>query len=157
VRGQRERETKTDDGARDARRRTRDGREGKHARTIKETPRDLRRPPLDGGQARAPRACQHGRAFRPRSADMTLAFNTILAVIDPTTDNQRALDRALSLAGQGGATVHAYLCCYSNARVEDFAALQRVEVARHEAWLAALATHYRERGSRFHLRGGMER
>jgi universal stress protein E len=80
---------------------------------------------------------------------MTLAFNAILAVIDPTTDNQRALDRALGLAAQGGATVHAYLCCYSNARAEDFAALQRVEVARHEAWLAALAARYREQGHAF--------
>lgn len=79
---------------------------------------------------------------------MTLAFNTILAVIDPTTDNQRALDRALGLAG-AGASVHAYLCCYSDARADDFAALQRAEVARHEAWMTALAARYRSAGHAF--------
>lgn len=80
---------------------------------------------------------------------MTLAFNSILAVIDPTTDTQRALDRALSLSATGGASVHAYLCCYTDARADDFAALRRAEVARHEMWLEDLATRYRARGKAF--------
>lgn len=69
-------------------------------------------------------------------------FNTILAVIDPTTDIQRALARACGLARDTGASVHAYLCCYSAESVDDYAALRRVELARHQAWLEVLlATH----------------
>lgn len=82
---------------------------------------------------------------------MTLAFNAILAVIDPTTDMQRALDRALSLGSATGATVHAYLSCYSDARTDDFAALERAEVARHESWLSTLAARYRANGQSFSM------
>ena len=80
---------------------------------------------------------------------MTLAFNSILAVIDPTTDNQRALERALGLAAAHGATVHAYLCCFSSAKADDFAGLQRVEIARHASWLATLAARYAAQGQTF--------
>lgn len=80
---------------------------------------------------------------------MSLAFNSILAVIDPTTDSQRALERALGVATSSGASVHAYLCCYSDARSDDFAALRRAEVARHEMWLNALAARYAAQGKTF--------
>ncbi len=80
---------------------------------------------------------------------MSPTFKSILAVIDPTTDQQRALERALGLAQAGGAAVHAYLCCYSNARVDDFAALERAETARHQLWLAQLAARYADLGKTF--------
>lgn len=80
---------------------------------------------------------------------MTFAFNSILAVIDPTTDNQRALERALGVAAANGAAVHAYLCCFSSARADDFAGLQRVEIERHASWLATLAARYAAQGQTF--------
>jgi len=80
---------------------------------------------------------------------MTLAFNSILAVIDPTTDTQRALDRALGVAAVSGAAVHAYLSCYSAVRSDDFAGLQRAELARHEMWLKDLAARYGAQGKAF--------
>ena len=66
-----------------------------------------------------------------------MAFNLdkILAVIDPTTDKQRALTRALNIAQRADASVHAYLCCYSSVESDHFLALKRAELARHEAWL----------------------
>jgi len=66
---------------------------------------------------------------------MTLQLNKILAVIDPTTDNQRALTRALNVAQRADASVHAYLCCYSSVETDHFLQLKRAELARHEAWL----------------------
>lgn len=69
---------------------------------------------------------------------MTLQINKILAVIDPTTDKQRALTRALNVAQRADATVHAYLCCYSTVETDHFLAMKRAELARHEAWLEKL-------------------
>jgi universal stress protein E len=66
---------------------------------------------------------------------MTLQINKILALIDPTTDDQRALVRALSMAQRADAEVHAYLCCYSAVETDHFLALKRAELARHKAWL----------------------
>ncbi len=66
---------------------------------------------------------------------MTLQINRILAIIDPTTDIQLALSRALPMAHSTGASIHAYLCCYSALKTDHFLALKRAEIARHEAWL----------------------
>ena len=70
---------------------------------------------------------------------MTLKIRKIFAVIDPTTDQQVALARALDLAKTTNASVHAYLCCYSAVETDHFLALKRVEMARHEAWLEKIA------------------
>jgi universal stress protein E len=74
-------------------------------------------------------------SFNFKEAIMTLQINRILAVIDPTTDIQLALSRALPIAEQTGASIHAYLCCYSPLETDHFAALKRAELARHEAWI----------------------
>lgn len=66
---------------------------------------------------------------------MTLHINKILAVIDPTTEKQRALTRALNIAQRADASVHAYLCCYSAVETDHFLELKRAELARNEAWL----------------------
>jgi universal stress protein E len=66
---------------------------------------------------------------------VTLKINSILAVIDPTSDVQPALTRACITAKNTGAKVVAYTCCFSSAKVDDKSALERVEVARHTAWL----------------------
>lgn len=66
---------------------------------------------------------------------MTFQISKILAVIDPTTDKQLALIRALNIAQRADATVHAYLCCYSTVESNHFRALKRTEIVRHEAWL----------------------
>lgn len=66
---------------------------------------------------------------------MALNIHKIVAIIDPTTDKQLALTRALNVAQQVNAAVHAYICCYSPIETDHFLALKRVEIARHEAWL----------------------
>jgi len=66
---------------------------------------------------------------------VTLKINRILAVIDPTSDVQPALTRACITAKNTGAKVLAYACCFSSASVDDRPALERVEIARHAAWL----------------------
>ncbi len=66
---------------------------------------------------------------------MALDIKKVFAVIDPTTDNQRALARAISLAQRCEATLHAYLCCFSNLETDNFESLRRVEIDRHAAWL----------------------
>jgi len=66
---------------------------------------------------------------------MALQIGNILAIVDPTTDKQLALGRALRIAEQVDASVHAYICCYSPIETGHFLALKRAEIARHEAWL----------------------
>jgi universal stress protein E len=65
----------------------------------------------------------------------------IFAVIDPTTDNQRALQRSLMIIrnfGAEGQGIHAFICAYSGADADDAEALERVEIARHTAWLDSI-------------------
>jgi len=66
---------------------------------------------------------------------MTLNIKRILAIVDPTTDKMRALEQALAVARLTDASVHAYVSCYSPLETDEFFALKRVEIARHEAWL----------------------
>lgn len=67
-----------------------------------------------------------------------LKHQNILAIIDPTTDRQLALQRALRIGERLDAAVHVYICCYSFVEVDHFLALKRVEIARHEAWIDAV-------------------
>lgn len=62
-------------------------------------------------------------------------IKTVFAVIDPTSQKQRALDRAIRIAKMNDARLHAYLCIYSNIEADDRDALQQVETDRHEMWL----------------------
>jgi universal stress protein E len=72
----------------------------------------------------------------------------ILAVIDPSTDQQRALSRAAQIGKARSIPLHAYLGTYSHAgqRADDPEALRRAEVARHELWLASVVAPWREQG-----------
>ncbi len=69
---------------------------------------------------------------------MAYDVKKLLAIIDPTTDKQRALRRALHIARRTGAAVHAFLACHSTADSDDHAALERAEVDRHTLWLASV-------------------
>ena len=74
-------------------------------------------------------------------------FNKIFAVIDPTTDNQIALTRAGKIAGRNeNISVHVYEAIHSSADSKDAEAMERVETARHKAWLETLVTPLRESG-----------
>jgi universal stress protein E len=66
-----------------------------------------------------------------------LQLSKIFCVIDPTTNKQRALDRAASVAHQTGAAVHAYLCFTlpGGYPVDSRDALREAEYARHRAWM----------------------
>lgn len=73
-------------------------------------------------------------------AEASLVINKILCVIDPTTNQQRALDRAAFIASQSGASVHALLCFAppTGIAAEDEDALIEAEQRRHELWLEDL-------------------
>lgn len=70
-----------------------------------------------------------------------MRIENILAVIDPTTDNQRALHRAIRVASGTGARVTAYLCAYSRLQADDVDALQRVGLERYSIWLNHLVAN----------------
>jgi len=74
------------------------------------------------------------------------SIDKVLAVIDPTTDRQLALKRAMRIADLAGATVHCLLCVSADADTPDREAFERVEVHRNELWLDALIAPYAERG-----------
>lgn len=73
-------------------------------------------------------------------ADALLEFKDILCIIDPTTNQQRSLDRAAFIARQSGGRVHALLCFTPplGAAAEDADALLAAEQLRHELWLEEL-------------------
>lgn len=66
----------------------------------------------------------------------TNKLNCILAVIDPTTRTQWALDKALSIARNvPDLTIVAYLCGYAQLECYDQTELRRVELERQNWWL----------------------
>lgn len=77
-----------------------------------------------------------------------MQINEMLCVIDPTTQQQRALSRAAELASQGGARIHALLCFSLPVAVtaDDLAELEAAEQRRHELWLQDLVAPLREDG-----------
>lgn len=80
------------------------------------------------------------------------ALNKIFVVIDPTTDNKAALVSASRIAGQNKEIVlHLYEAVYSSIDNADAESLQRVEIARHQAWLETLAAPLRAAGNRVEL------
>jgi len=74
-------------------------------------------------------------------------LNKIFAVIDPTTDNQIALTRAGKIAARNeNISIHVYEAIYGSADSADADAMERVETARHQAWLNSLVAPLREAG-----------
>ncbi|MBL4821759.1 MAG: universal stress protein [Gammaproteobacteria bacterium] len=71
----------------------------------------------------------------------------IFVVIDPTTDNQTALASAMQIASRSETvTLHVYEAVYSSGTNTDVDALQRVELARHRAWVESLVEPIRAQG-----------
>ncbi len=73
-------------------------------------------------------------------------INTIFAVIDPSTDKQIALQRAMRIARVVDAKIHAYLCISPTLEAHDPEALRRVEMARYEPWLESIVDAAIEEG-----------
>lgn len=74
-------------------------------------------------------------------------LSKIFAVIDPTTDNQIALTRAGKIAGRNeDMSIHVYEAIHGGFDSSDVAATERVETARHRAWLDTLVAPLREAG-----------
>ncbi len=71
------------------------------------------------------------------------SINKILAVIDPNTDDQIALKRAVRMAKIEDASVHAYLGLSSTIDAYDPEALKRVELARFEPWFEDMIAQVR--------------
>ena len=75
-------------------------------------------------------------------------LDKIFVVIDPTTDNQTALATAAWIARKNkDITLHVYEAVFSSGANKDEDALQRVELARHRAWVESLAEPIRETGT----------
>lgn len=67
---------------------------------------------------------------------MDIKANRILAVIDPTREEQWALKKALSIAkSRAGSEISAYLCVHSTTKCNDAQSLRDVEVRRQSLWL----------------------
>lgn len=75
-----------------------------------------------------------------------MLLKTVFAVIDPTTTNQRALDRAMRIAKITGAKIHAYLCIYSDIEANDQQELMETEISRYEPWLDRIVEPVRAEG-----------
>lgn len=74
-------------------------------------------------------------------------LSKIFAVIDPTTDHQIALTRAGKIAGRNeNISIHVYEAIHGSFDSADTDASQRVETARHRAWLDTLVAPLREAG-----------
>lgn len=71
---------------------------------------------------------------------------TIFTVIDPATDNQIALQRAMGIAQATKARIHAYLCISPTLSSHDPEALERVERARYQPWLDQIVENVRAEG-----------
>jgi universal stress protein E len=77
-----------------------------------------------------------------------IQLKNIFCVIDPTTNRQRALERAVSVAAASGGRVHAYLCHMlpNGIPADDRDEFRAAERARHEAWLERLVEPHRSKG-----------
>lgn len=78
----------------------------------------------------------------------SLELDKIFCVIDPTTNNQRALTRAVSVARNSGATIHAHLCFAmpTGIHANDMEAFEEAELTRQEMWLERLLQPYKDDG-----------
>jgi universal stress protein E len=70
----------------------------------------------------------------------------IFVVIDPTSEHQGALTKAVDLARHYGARIHAYLCVYSSLETDDPAMLKQVEMDRYKLWLDTFIEPIRAKG-----------
>lgn len=72
----------------------------------------------------------------------------IFVVIDPTTDQQIALNSATKLSSYSDKIeVHVYEAVFSSSQTIDSDALKRVEMARHRAWVESLISPIRANGN----------
>ncbi|MEX2327069.1 MAG: universal stress protein, partial [Pseudomonadales bacterium] len=71
-------------------------------------------------------------------------LDKIFCVIDPTTNNQRALKRAVSMAANSGAMVLAHLCFspQPSSRVDVLKSYREAEQSRYQLWLDWLLKDY---------------
>lgn len=76
----------------------------------------------------------------------TNSLGTIFVVIDPTTEKQRALNRAIQIAKISGAKIHTFLCIYSGIETDDPQALQQAETSRYNLWIDKIVEPARAEG-----------
>ena len=87
-----------------------------------------------------------------------LKYRNILVYIDPTQEQQPALQRAIEIAEkEQNAKITLFLCCYdltyeltSLSSAEERQAMQSIVVRDNRAWLDSLAAPYREKGQEEH-------
>lgn len=75
-------------------------------------------------------------------------ISKVFVVLDPTTDQQTALERAARMAERNSAlSLHVYCAIFSGATTGDLEGLKRVEIARHRAWIEDMVAPIREQGT----------
>lgn len=79
-------------------------------------------------------------------AETDKLLNNIFVVIDPTSETQPALTRAVDIAKNYEATVHAYVGIYSKLETDDPGELERVEKQRYKLWLDTIIEPLRSEG-----------
>jgi|GEM_PF-1495933 len=78
--------------------------------------------------------------------DTGVKIDSIFVVIDPTSEQQRALNKAVDLASHYGSDIHVYLCIYSGLVTDDPDMLRRVETTRYKLWLETFLEPIRAEG-----------
>lgn len=87
-----------------------------------------------------------------------LKYRNILVYIDPTQEQQPALQRAIEIAEkEQNAKITLFLCCYdltyeltSLSSAEERQAMQSIVIRDNREWLDSLAAPYREKGQEVH-------
>lgn len=70
----------------------------------------------------------------------------IFVIIDPTSEKQTALDRAVAIAKTYNGRIHAYVGIYSRMETDDPEMLKRVETTRYRLWLEPYLEPIRAQG-----------
>ncbi len=73
-------------------------------------------------------------------------INKIFAIIDPTSKNQRALNRAALGAKSTGASIHAYACVHANVDAPTAQDLMKSEMEAYQTWIDELVKPIRDDG-----------
>jgi len=74
------------------------------------------------------------------------AINKILAIINPTQDNKKLINRLCRIAQVEQASVEAYCCMYSGAKTHDLPSLMAAETRRFELWMDEIVAPVRAAG-----------
>jgi len=83
-------------------------------------------------------------------SEPAITVKNIFVIIDPTSEEQFALTRAVNIARTYGAQLHVYVGVYSRLETDDPEMLKRVETFRYKLWLDTYLEPLRQEGFEIH-------